>query len=336
MRFRDRPLLVDGVDASLYLERPELESRLVDPLMADRNVLLLGEPGSGKSTLLRKTASLLESRGRRAVLVNGAVAQDAAGLLEFVDVALRQRLGEPADDQPAEPGPASTGLLHATRRLRRASPVVILLDGMMDAEIGYDVFGRLRDELWELEHPWAVAVRPRDSGMLRSPPADAFWSAVIEVPPLDHGQTERLLRLGLAEHEYLLVDRDRVLAGAYPRSVIRSAHEALARGNQSSASMSGQDLVQRASDLGRSEAMAMAELQGLGRPVSAHDPELLERLGWSRPYAQRILSHLERNRLLRTMPERSDRAGRPRKLYEPNPNPDPAPKRRCSSNIGLG
>ena len=68
-------------------------------------------------------------------------------------------------------------------------------------------------------------------------------------------------------------------------------------------------------------AGAMVELLGLGRPVSAHDPELLERLGWTRPYAQRILAHLESAGLVRSMPERGgERAGRPRKLYEPNPN----------------
>lgn len=323
MRFRDRPLLVDGLDAGLYLERPELEARLVDPLLADRNVLLLGEAGSGKSTLLRKAASLLESRGRPAILVNGAVAQDAAGLLELVDAALRQRVGDGQGGQGPEPGPASTGLLQATRRLRRASPVAILLDGLIDAEIGYDVFGRLRDELWEAGHPWAVAVRPRDSGTLRTPPGDAFWAAVVEIPPLDRDQIERLLRLGLDKREYRLVDRDRDIAGAHPRSVIRSAQEILSRGTEPAITVSGQDLLERASALGRSEAMAMAELQGLGRPVSTHDEDLLERLGWSRPYAQRILSHLESNGLLRTMPERSDRAGRPRKLYEPNPDPDP-------------
>jgi MoxR-like ATPase len=50
MRFRDTDLLVDGLDADLYLERPELERSLSEPLAAGRNVLLLGEPGSGKST----------------------------------------------------------------------------------------------------------------------------------------------------------------------------------------------------------------------------------------------------------------------------------------------
>jgi hypothetical protein len=46
MRFRSAP----ARRADLYLERPELERRLSEPLAAGRNVLLLGEPGSGKST----------------------------------------------------------------------------------------------------------------------------------------------------------------------------------------------------------------------------------------------------------------------------------------------
>lgn len=316
MRFRDRPLLVDGLDAGVYLERPELESQLVDPILADRNVLLLGEQGSGKSTLLRKAAGLLTSRGHPAALVNGALAEDAAGLLELVDDALSLQQPRGAPERPA-----SSGWLNAARRLRRAEPVAILLDGLVDPEVAYDVFGRLRDELWELRHPWAVAVRPRDSGIMRTPPADAFWAAVVEIPPLDAEQTERLLRLGLDEREYGIVDRERIRTGGdHPRYVIRSAQETLARGGASSARIQARnELLDQASRLGRSEAMAMSELQGLGRPVSAHDPELLERLGWSRSYAQRILSHLEGNGLLRSIPERSDRSGRPRKLYEPNP-----------------
>lgn len=321
MRFRDRPLLVDGLDAGVYLDRPALEAQLVDPILAERNVLLLGEQGSGKSTLLRKAASLLARQGHPAVLVNGALAEDASSLLELVDDALS--LQQPRD-VPARP--ASSGLLNAARRLRRAVPVGILLDGLADPEIAYDVFGRLRDELWELRHPWVVAVRPRDSGIMRTPPADAFWAAVVEIPPLDAEQTERLLRLGLDEREYGVVDRERIrIGGDHPRHVIRAAQATLARGGASSGRMASRnELLDEASRLGRSEAMAMSELQGLGRPVSVHDPELLERLGWSRSYAQRVLSHLEGNGLVRSIPERSDRGGRPRKLYEPNPtNPIP-------------
>jgi energy-coupling factor transporter ATP-binding protein EcfA2 len=325
MRFRDRPLLVDGLDADLYLERPELERRLSEPLAAGRNVLLLGGPGSGKSTLLRKAATVLAGQDRPAVIINAAVADDAGGLLDLVDAGL-EPLNGGRDTDEAAPGSRGQGLLRAARRLRRDDPKVILVDGLIDADIGYDVFGRLRDELWALGHTWAVAVRPRDSAALRTPPADAFWSTVIEIPPLQRQETERLLRLGLTDDELSTVNRHGPIAGAHPRSAIRAARDVLDRSDDLGAASAArrQEHLERASLLGRSEAMAVAELQGLGRPVSAHDPELLEQLGWSRPYAQRILSHLEEGGVLRSIPERSDRAGRPRKLYELNPDLPPA------------
>jgi energy-coupling factor transporter ATP-binding protein EcfA2 len=312
MRFRDRPLLVDGLDAGLYLERPELERRLVESLAGGGNVLLLGEAGSGKSTLLRRAAGLLAGSERPAVSVNAGLAGDAAGLLELVADAL----GPAAED-----GGGGAGLLRAVRRLRRDAPAAIMVDGLIDPDVGYDVFGRLRDELWDLGHAWAVAVRPRDSAALRTPPADAFWSSVVEIPPLEADEVARLLRLGLRPEELRRVEGGPAVAPAHPRQVIRAARAALDPGAEG---VSHRHL-ERAAGLGRGEALAAAELRDLGRPVSAGDPELLERLSWSRAYAQRILSNLEEHGVVRSIPERSDRPGRPRKLYELNPTLPPTP-----------
>ncbi|MEA2300857.1 MAG: hypothetical protein QOE44_1392 [Solirubrobacteraceae bacterium] len=327
MRFRDRPLLVDGLDAGLYLERPELEHRLVEALGRGGNVLLLGEAGSGKSTLLRRVAGMLARSDRPAVSVNASLADDAAGLLELVRWALADSGGAgagPADGGGAGAG-AGAGLLRAVRSLPRDPPAVILVDGLIDPEVAYDVFGRLRDELWGLDHAWAIAVRPRDSAALRKPPADAFWGTIVEIPPLDAGEVARLLRLGLDPDELGRVEADpvrRPAADAHPRQVIRAARAALDPGGEAGPAAAREQL-ERAAGLGRSEALAAAELRDLGRPVSAHDPDLLERLSWSRPYAQRVLSNLEEHGVVRSIPDRSDRPGRPRKLYELNPTPAP-------------
>jgi hypothetical protein len=322
MLFRDRPLLPDGLDSELYVARPGLEAEILAPLGGGRNVLLLGEAGAGKSTLLRKVAGELEVGGRPVVLANGALADDASELLELIDVALEERVPSGETDPASDGGPEAARLLRAARRLAREEPAVIMVDDLSSSEIGFDVFGRLRDELWTLGHAWLVAVRPRDSAALRTPPADAFWGRIVEIPPLDYAETEQLLSRGLSEQELQRLDDDRLLSGAHPRFLIRWAQDRLEGGNKLAGGQSRpQWHLEQASRIGRSESMAVAELQGLGRPVSAHDPELLERLGWSRPYAQRILSNLEEHQLLRSIPERRDAPGRPRKLYELNPNP---------------
>ena len=322
MLFRDRPLLPDGLDEDLYVERPRLEAGILAPLCAGRNVLVLGEPGAGKTTLLHRIAGALERADRPAVLVNGSLADDASEVLELVDTALEERLPRESPPVPVDEGPASSRLLRRARRLERKRLATIIVDDLADPDSCFDLFGRLRDELWRLGHSWAVAVRPRDSAALRTPPADAFWARVVEIPPLSQEETDRLLLGGLTGEEYMTLDADQPISGVHPRYVIHWAQDMLEPvEHQDGRRLEPQWHFERASELGRSEAMAVAELQALDRPVSAHDPELLERLGWSRPYAQRILSNLEEHELVRSIPERRDKPGRPRKLYELNPSP---------------
>jgi hypothetical protein len=317
MRLRDRPLLVDGVDADLYVGRPKLEASVVEPLLEGRNVLILGEAGAGKSTLLRKVASDLGRRGRPAIIINGAIADDAAEFLELVEAALHDPQAE-GSRRSAPPDAPPARLLSGARRLQRDHSSAILVDDLTDPKIAYDVFGRLRDELWNSDHSWAVAVRPRDSAALRTPPADAFWSRVCEVPALTCDEMTGLLHKGLSVEELKQIEQERPNTGTYPRNLIRWARDRL-EGRRSGSPKRYEWPSSIPEGIGRSDAMALAELQGLGRPVSAHDPEVLARLRWSRPYAQRVLSRLEDQGMLRSIPERNNQPGRPRKLYELNP-----------------
>ncbi len=113
MRFRDRPLLVDGLDADLYVQRPALERPLLAALARERNVLLLGPPGSGKSTTLRKLAGDLRKEGRQVALVNAGAARSTEDLLALVTSEL---------DLP-EHGP-SGGCARGQRAHRAALPVL--------------------------------------------------------------------------------------------------------------------------------------------------------------------------------------------------------------------
>jgi predicted transcriptional regulator len=317
MLFRDRPLDPDGLDADLYAPRPALEEALLRPLRQGRNVLLVGAVGSGKTTLLHQARGALEREGTATAWVNAALADDAEELLEAIAVEVGGGHRLPVNLLEAET--PHSHLLLLVRALASYPPTVIFLDGLSEARLGFDLFGRLRDELWAAGHTWAVAVRRRDAASLRTPPAEAFWSTTVEIPPLSYEEVDELLRRGLEPAERARLAADRPIGGQYPRLLIREVAEQLESEPGERRARVG-ELIERAGDVGRSEAMAMAELVALGRPATAHDPELLERLGWSRAYAQRILSHLEREGLVNSYPEAgAEHTGRPRKLYEPDP-----------------
>lgn len=318
MLFRDRPLDPGRLDGGLYAPRPHLESALLRPLRQGRNVLLVGDVGSGKTTLMRQMKTELESEGRRTAWINAALADGPEDLLIAIDAELGDGSRSP---QGLLEGPTPRShLLSLSRALTGHPPAVILLDGLSQTSLGFDLFGRLRDELWAAGHTWLVALRPQDAAALRTPPAEAFWSAVVEIPPLNKAEVAEFLKRGLDPAERRRLERDGPIGGLHPRLLIREVEKALETEPGARRARIGA-LIDRASSLGRSEAMAMAELIGLGRPASVHDPELLERLGWSRAYAQRILSRLEQEHLVRSIPEAAGkRSGRPRKLYEPDPS----------------
>jgi predicted transcriptional regulator len=314
MLFRDRPLNPDQLDASIYVEREELENELVAPLLQGRNVLLLGSAGSGKTTLMRRAARRVEVDGTRVVWVNAALARSAEELLAMVAVGFGQEEAEAASSGPTR----NSRLLALTRGIAAHPPGVIVVDGLDEAESAFDLFGRLRDELWAAGHAWLVSTRPEDAAPLRTPPAEAFWGAVVEIPPLSLFEIQEFIARGLEPNEHLDLANGLPLAGQTPRILIRALEAALASSDETDTPI--QTLIDRASDLGRSEGMAMVELIGLGRPASVWDPELTERLGWSRAYAQRVFAHLELEGLVRSFPERrGEQGGRPRKVYEPNP-----------------
>jgi energy-coupling factor transporter ATP-binding protein EcfA2 len=321
---RNRALLVDGVDAKRYVDRPLLERALEDAVADGRNTLLIGPPGSGKTTLLRKLAADLKPAPRSVAWVNPALADNGVELLELIAHCVEEAadIRHETPRRPTVPADA-TGplrLLGALERVPSRPPTVVLIDGTLQPEAAYDVFGRLRDQLWALPHTWVLATTSERSGAVRAAPADAFWSTIIEVGPMTAAQIDDLLRRGLSASERAQVDAHEMRpVQDTPRRVIRFAQDVL------DGTLSGVDLPEarrheRAAALSRGASMALAELEGLGRPAAASDPELLARLGWTRPYASRVLAGLESAGVLRSFPAAAVGQGRPPKLYEPNPS----------------
>jgi predicted transcriptional regulator len=318
MLLRDRPLLQDRIDAAIYLPRPELENPLIKALSQERNALLVGPAGSGKTTLLRRVEAAIEESGRRTVWVNAALAADAVSFLGEVEEVLRNPEPELGGIEPPHPPPRPPGLLPAVRAIAAQQPATIIVDSLADEDLGFDLFGRLRDELWAARHVWLVAVTPPVSAILRTPPAAAFWSKVVEIPPLESAEVRELLKRGLDRKEWNRMKGISPPSELHVRAVIREVERILEGDGGTDQRMGA--LIENAGRIGRSEATAMSELIGLGRPASVHDNELLDRLDWSRAYAQRIFANLEAADLVRSIPDSSrERSGRPRKLYEPNP-----------------
>lgn len=313
MTLSGRPLLDTEPDHQLFAGRDDELARLID--LADRgvNVLVVGERGAGKTTMLRQLAyglRQIDSESRPA-FVEGRLAETPRMFIDLV----RNRLGLPAGNGGAPPfEDADLPALVAT--LRDGVPSgrrVVLVDELSAGTVGATVFGRLRDELWQLPITWVVAVTEDDAGVLLTPPADAFFEEVMRLEPLSWDEQRQILEARIG-HEGALIAAQ--IDEGNPRRLLMLAR---------AAKDSGLSMIKRQAaltdrwaavkKLGRPASMLMAELESLG-PSSASDEKLLGRLGWTRSRAVQVLRELEANGLVTSTFVKGPTGGR-RKLYRP-------------------
>lgn len=335
-----RPLLDNRADAALFTGR-ESELDMFDSALEHKfNCLVTGDAGMGKTSLLRammyRARTQIDGLGvaRKDAMTYvraegitsggellGRIARGVLGehyspaLLSDADATLRQLAGMREHDDRA----ARTG--------SRRSLVIIVDD--VTASAGHEVFGLLRDELWELGYVWVVAARSAERGGLLVPPADAFFERVITMSALSSGEATELITKRLGEVPGAWAAEAGSVVGGNPRRLLDVAREVIA-GKVPAECVLGSiaDRDAAIAKLGRPEAMLAAELDALGA-AAASDDALLSRLGWTRSRAVQVFTHLEEAGLVLAEDVRSGQ-GRPRKVFRLIP-PAKATRNRTES-----
>lgn len=196
---------------------------------------------------------------------------------------------------------------------------MVLLDASAAAAAAYGLFGRLRDELWQLDHRWVVAVDENDWPELYRPPADAFFDVTMNVRPLDDAAISELLTVrepGLPPRELVEITAE---SAGNPRRALELVRQALISEQPLSDVLSRRAARERgAARLGRPHSMLLAELENSSEALSPSDEGLLARMGWTRERAGQVFRDLAAHGLVVSTAERQGGRGRPRTLYVPN------------------
>ena len=202
-------------------------------------------------------------------------------------------------------------LREALAQIGSESPHVVLVDDL-DRKDCHELFGRLRDELWELPIQWVVA----GSASSLDPPADTFFDAVVELPPLDHDGLRELVRQraasGTPEEGRLLASRaDAIInnvAPCTPRRALSVLRDLYLSDDLAEATSQLADLQSARSGLKPTANRLLDALINYG-PTHAGDEELLADVGVTRSRIVQLLAELEADGLVT-----AQREGR-RKLF---------------------
>lgn len=331
LQISQRPLQATAVDAAMFVDRAVEVEKLTRAVRHGFNSLVLGDRGSGKTSLLRRFEHQLAQDNIDYRFVESSGATTAADLIELVYEAIHRKRRDTTDRLMASLDGRS-GIADDLRLLapRGSERVVLLLDSIASPQVVQHLFGRLRDEVWQLPLLWVVAGNRAERSQYLEPPADSFFDAIIEVGEFSEDQAADLLRRrvqGAGEDDpgarVLLSVAARLakeVTPRTPRNILAAARDVLieAEDDPTRWVTNLYALQARASDLGRAPAMLFTEVMDLG-PVSASDKRLLDRLGWTRARAAQVFKQLEEADLVVVTEQAPDGPGRPRKLYAANP-----------------
>ena len=195
--------------------------------------------------------------------------------------------------------------------LFQGEPLHVVLVDDLDRKECHELFGRLRDELWELQIQWVVA----GSSSL-DPPADTFFDVVVELVPFDHNGLEELVRRratsGTPEEGRLLLSRAEPViesvAPCTPRRALSVLRDLYLSDDLAEATRDLANLRSARESLKPTANKLLDALIHHG-PTYAGDAELLAEVGVTRSRVVQLLAELEADGLVI-----AQRAGR-RKLF---------------------
>ena len=316
-----RPLTASEADKHLFANRSSELQRVRRALDLGFNAYVHGPPGSGRTSFLRQV-----ERGRPEA--NYVRLHGLENLTERLDEIERALTGKSVLERYRPPplpeairalsGRAVKVAVDPLNNLRKAAgpsggePFHVVLVDDLDRKDCHELFGRLRDGLWELPIQWVVA----GSASSLDPPADTFFDAVVELPPFDPEGLRELVRLraasGSPEESRLLLSRAEPViesvAPCTPRRALSLLRDLYLSDDLAAATRDLANLQSARTSLKPTANKLLDALIHHG-PTHAGDEQLLAEVGVTRSRVVQLLAELQADGLVT-----AQRAGR-RKLF---------------------
>lgn len=340
LQLSQRPLSSSDIDAELFVDRERELRTLARAYRLSFNALALAERGAGITTLARQLQRVLEADGVETHYCDitnlttvdefiAAVQRSLRGISgpKWGDRAFHEEIIADHEQQMQIRDPDTEWRLIRLGDGIKGRPLMVI-DGAHEPQLIHTMFGRYRDQMWELPFTWLVCGLPdRRKGYLQ-PPADAFFDTQLRLDQFDDDIARQLLsrRIDQASDRDIEVSA-RIRANlefivgssnGSPRQLLAAARE-IAIGTDDTAG-EVEHLFEAAAKIGRPAAMLTAELRALGS-ASASDDELLSRLGWTRARATQVFKQLLEAGIVTSGHERvPGSSGRPKTVYTLNTN----------------